>query len=212
MVDKPTGYMWTEAGIATMTYLWNLNGANMSMYGDPEPGDVFTEAHLGIWNGRHGGLRRWKRLHGRSYVGANGIVDTAPTGFVWTEEGLQTMAYLWALNGANMSMYGDPEPGDVFTEAHLGIWNGATVAFGGGSDSMADLTPGGGTALALYVGPAGIVQWSNLSDMPEAVNVTVNPASPGPGDALTCTYEYSDPQGDADVSRAMVRQQRLHRR
>ena len=210
VVDKPTGYMWTEAGIATMTYLWNLNGANMSMYGDPEPGDVFTEAHLGIWNGATvafgGGNDSMEDLlpgGGTAlalYVGANGIVDIAPTGFVWTEEGLQTMAYLWAMNGANMSMYGDPESGDVFTEAHLGIWNGATVAFGGGSDSMADLTPGGGTALALYVGPAGIVQWSNLSDMPEAVNVTVNPASPGPDDTLTCTYEYSDPQGDADAS------------
>ncbi|RJV02762.1 MAG: hypothetical protein DWC11_00325, partial [Candidatus Poseidoniales archaeon] len=134
------------------------------------------------------------------YVGATGIVDVAPTGFVWTEEGLQTMAYLWAMNGANMSMYGDPEPGDVFTEAHLGIWNGATVAFGGGSDAMQDLVPGGGTALAMYVGAGGIVQWSNLSAMPVATNVSVTPASPGVDDALACVYEYTDPQGDVDAS------------
>ena len=208
--DKPTGYMWTEVGIGTMTYLWALNGANMSMYGDPEPGDVFTEAHLGIWNGATvafgGGNDSMEDLlpgGGTAlalYVGATGIVDVAPTGFVWTEEGLQTMAYLWAMNGANMSMYGDPEPGDVFTEAHLGIWNGATVAFGGGSDAMQDLVPGGGTALAMYVGAGGIVQWSNLSAMPVATNVSVTPASPGVDDALACVYEYTDPQGDVDAS------------
>jgi hypothetical protein len=110
------------------------------------------------------------------------------------------MATLWAMNGANMSMYGDPVEGDVFTEAHLGIWNGATVAFGGGNDAMADLVPGGGTALALYVGPGGIVQWSNLSAMPVATNVSVVPVSPDVDDGLTCTYEYTDPQGDDDVS------------
>ena len=210
VVDKPTGYIWTEVGIATMSYLWALNGANMSMYGDPVAGDVFTEAHLNIWNGATvafgGGNDSMEDLlpgGGTAlalYVGTTGIVDVAPTGFVWTEEGLLTMAYLWALNGANMSMYGDPVAGDVFTEAHLNIWNGATVAFGGGNDAMADLVPGGGTALAMYVGAGGIVQWSNLSTMPMVTNVTVTPASPGVDDDLACMYDFVDPQGDADAS------------
>ncbi|DAC10148.1 MAG TPA: hypothetical protein HA276_02620, partial [Candidatus Poseidoniaceae archaeon] len=78
--------------------------------------------------------------------------------------------------------------------------NGATVAFGGGSDAMQDLVPGGGTALAMYVGAEGIVQWSNLSAMPVATNVSVTPASPGVDDALTCMYDFVDPQGDADAS------------
>jgi hypothetical protein len=205
-----SGFVWSETGIATMAYLGSTMGSNMSVYYDPSPGDEFNATHLAIWNSATvafgGGNDSFEDLlpGGGSamamYIGPGGIVVDKPTGYMWTEAGIATMTYLWNLNGANMSMYGDPEPGDVFTEAHLGIWNGATVAFGGGSDAMADLTPGGGTALALYVGPAGIVQWSNLSDMPEAVNVTVNPTSPGPDDTLTCTYEYSDPQSDADAS------------
>lgn len=205
-----SGYVWTEGGIATMTYLGSTMGSNMSVYYDPTPGDEFNATHLAIWNSATtafgGGNDSYADLlpGGASamamYIGTGGIVEDKPTGYIWTEPGIATMAYLWALNGANMSMYGDPSPGDVFTEPHLGIWNGATVAFGGGNDAMADLVPGGGTALALYVGPGGIVQWSNLSAMPVATNVSVVPVSPDVDDGLTCTYEYTDPQGDDDVS------------
>ena len=205
-----SGYVWSEGGIATMAYLGSTMGSNMSVYYDPAPGDEFNATHLAIWNSATvafgGGNDSFEDLlpGGGSamalYLGPGGIVVDKPTGYIWTEVGIATMSYLWALNGANMSMYGDPVAGDVFTEAHLNIWNGATVAFGGGNDAMADLVPGGGTALAMYVGAGGIVQWSNLSTMPMVTNVTVTPASPGVDDDLACMYDFVDPQGDADAS------------
>ena len=207
---KPTGYVWTAVGLATMEYLFSLNNANMSLYGYPSEGDVFTNEHLGVWNaatvGFGGGNDSFESLlpGGNSsmalYIGEGGIVAIAPTGFVWTEEGLSTMAYLFAMNNANMSLYGYPSEGDVFTNEHLGVWNAATVGFGGGNDSMTDLVPGGGSALAMYIGAGGIVLWSNLSDMPTAANVSITPSAPTASDELTCTYDYSDPQDDADDS------------
>jgi len=207
---KPTGYVWTAVGLVTMEYLFSLNNANMSLYGYPSEGDVFTNEHLGVWNaatvGFGGGNDSFESLlpGGNSsmalYIGEGGIVAIAPTGFVWTEEGLSTMAYLFAMNNANMSLYGYPSEGDVFTNEHLGVWNAATVGFGGGNDSMTDLVPGGGSALAMYIGAGGIVLWSNLSDMPTAANVSINPTEPTASDVLTCPYDYSDPQGDADAS------------
>ena len=207
---KPTGYVWTAVGLATMEYLFSLNNANMSLYGYPSEGDVFTNEHLGVWNaatvGFGGGNDSFEALlpGGNSsmalYIGEGGIVAIAPTGYVWTEEGLSTMEYLFALNNANMSMYGYPSEGDVFTEEHLGVWNAATVGFGGGNDSMGDLLPGGGSAMALYIGAEGIVLWSNLSEIPSVANVSIAPAAPTASDVLTCTYDFSDPQGDADAS------------
>ncbi|GIR07868.1 MAG: hypothetical protein CM15mP18_1970 [Methanobacteriota archaeon] len=41
---------------------------------------------------------------------------------------------------------------DVFTGPFWHLEPGHRGPFGGGNDSMADLLPGGGTALALYVG------------------------------------------------------------
>jgi len=99
-----------------------------------------------------------------------------------------------------MSMYGDPVAGDVFTEEHLGIWNAATVAFGGGTDAMEDLVPGGTSAMALYIGAGGIVLWSNLTEMPHVTNVSVAPAAPTADDVPSCTWDFTDPQGDADAS------------
>lgn len=209
-IGNHSGYVWSEGGIATMAYLGSTMGSNMSVYYDPAPGDEFNATHLAIWNSATvafgGGNDSFDDLlpGGGSamalYLGPGGIVVDKPTGYIWTEVGIATMSYLWALNGANMSMYGNPVAGDVFTEAHLNIWNGATVAFGGGSDAMADLVPGGGTALTMYVGAGGIVQWSNLSTMPMVTNVTVTPASPGVDDDLACMYDFVDPQGDADAS------------
>ena len=129
-----SGFVWSEAGIATMAYLGSTMGSNMSVYYDPTPGDEFNATHLAIWNSATvafgGGNDSFEDLlpGGDSamamYIGPGGIVVDKPTGYMWTEAGIATMTYLWNLNGANMSMYGDPEPGDVFTEAHLGIWNG----------------------------------------------------------------------------------------
>ena len=206
---KPTGYIWTAAGIQTMEILGGNLGSNMSVYGDPSPGDVFTGEHLAIWNAATvsfgGGNDTFEQLlpGGESamlaFIGMNGFVEIAPTGFVWTEDGIATMEGLGASLGANMSVYGNPSDGDVFTQEHLGIWNGATIGFGGGNDSMSDLAPNGQSALAAFL-LTPIVLWSNLSEMPTATNVTVTPSTPTTSDSLSCVYDYLDPQGDADAS------------
>jgi hypothetical protein len=36
--------------------------------------------------------------------------------------------------------------------------------------------------------------------MPVVSNVTINPSTPTTSDALSCTYDYLDPQDDADAS------------
>lgn len=205
-----SGFVWSEAGIATMTYLVSTMNTNMSVYFDPSAGDEFNGTHLALWNSATtefgGGNDTYEDLlpgGGTAmamFVGPGGIVEHKPTGYVWTAVGLVTMEYLFSLNNANMSLYGYPSEGDVFTNEHLGIWNAATVGFGGGNDSMTDLVPGGGSALAMYIGAGGIVLWSNLSDMPTAANVSINPTEPTASDVLTCPYDYSDPQGDADAS------------
>ena len=206
---KPTGYIWTATGIETMTILGANLGSNMSVYGDPAPGDVFTGGHLAIWNAATvsfgGGNDTFEHLlpGGASamlaFIGMNGFVEIAPTGFVWTEDGIGTMTLLGANLGSNMSVYGYPSDGDVFTQEHLGIWNGATVGFGGGNDTMSALAPNGQSALAAFL-LTPIVLWSNLTDMPMVANVTINPSEPTTSDALSCTYDYLDPQGDDDVS------------
>ena len=206
---KPTGYIWTATGIETMTILGANLGSNMSVYGDPAPGDVFTGGHLAIWNAATvsfgGGNDTFEHLlpGGASamlaFIGMNGFVEIAPTGFVWTEDGIGTMTLLGANLGSNMSVYGYPSDGDVFTQEHLGIWNGATVGFGGGNDTMSALAPNGQSALAAFL-LTPIVLWSNLTDMPIVANVTINPSEPTTSDALSCTYDYLDPQGDDDVS------------
>ena len=206
---KPTGYIWTATGIETMTILGANLGSNMSVYGDPIPGDVFTGGHLAIWNAATvsfgGGNDTFEHLlpGGASamlaFIGMNGFVEIAPTGFVWTEDGIGTMTILGANLGSNMSVYGYPSDGDVFTQEHLGIWNGATVGFGGGNDTMTSLAPNGQSALAAFL-LTPIVLWSNLTDMPVVSNVTINPNTPTTSDALSCTYDYLDPQDDADVS------------
>ena len=206
---KPTGYIWTATGIETMTILGANLGSNMSVYGDPIPGDVLTGGHLAIWNAATvsfgGGNDTFEHLlpGGASamlaFIGMNGFVEIAPTGFVWTEDGIGTMTILGANLGSNMSVYGYPSDGDVFTQEHLGIWNGATVGFGGGNDTMTSLAPNGQSALAAFL-LTPIVLWSNLTDMPVVSNVTINPSTPTTSDALSCTYDYLDPQDDADVS------------
>ncbi|MDP6195730.1 MAG: hypothetical protein QF880_08465, partial [Candidatus Poseidonia sp.] len=125
-----SGFVWTQAGIDTMASLGaSTFNANMSVYGDPVAGDEFTEQHLGIWNGfaasfPGGGNDSFEDLlpGGGSPFAIympNGIVAHQPTGFLWTQAGIDTMASLGASTfNANMSVYGDPVAGDVFTEDH----------------------------------------------------------------------------------------------
>ncbi|MDG1552241.1 MAG: hypothetical protein P8Q87_01810, partial [Candidatus Poseidonia sp.] len=86
--------------------------------------------------------------------------DGNHTGFVWTQPGIDTMAYLGATTfNANMSVFGDPLAGDEFTEQHLAIWNGFGATFpGGGNDSIESLLQGGNSPFSIYM-PAGIVDY-----------------------------------------------------
>ena len=213
---KPTGFLWTQAGIDTMAYLGATTfNANMSVYGDPVAGDVFTEEHLAVWNGfgamfPGGGNDSFADLlpGGGSPFAVympSGIVEHAPTGYLWSHPGVPTMEYLGSSTfGANMSVYGDPAPGDVFTADHLAVWNGFTLALGGGNDTFDSLLPGGDSPFAVYM-PTGIViteaEWTNQT--PVIQNATINSTATEDGSGNTTysvDYLFIDAQGDNDTS------------
>ena len=214
-----TGFVWTQAGIDTMAYLGaSTFNANMSVYGNPVAGDEFTQQHLGIWNGFAAGFPGGGNDTIESLLpGGNspfaiympsGIVEHAPTGYLWSHPGVPTMAYLGSSTfGANMSVFGDPAPGDVFTADHLAVWNGFTATVGGGNDTFASLLPGGDSPFAVYM-PAGIViteaEWTNQT--PSVVNLTISssPTDDGSGNTTyEAVYEFVDAQGDNDSSTVM---------
>ena len=210
---KPTGYLWTQAGIDTMAYLGSSTfNTNMSVFGDPSEGDVFTAQHLAVWNGfaasfPGGGSDAYEDLlpSGGSPFAIympQGIVEHAPTGYFWSHPGVPTMAYLGSTTfGANMSVFADPAPGDVFTAQHLAVWNGFTLQMGGGNDTIADLLPGGGSPFSAYM-PSGIVmteaEWANQTPMVSNVTVEVNETANT--SVFSCGYIFHDAQGDSDIS------------
>ena len=210
---KPTGFLWTQAGIDTMAYLGaSTFNTNMSVFGDPSNGDVFTAQHLAVWNGfaaafPGGGTDTYEDLlpSGGSPFAIympQGIVEHAPTGYFWSHPGVPTMAYLGSSTfGANMSVFANPAPGDVFTAQHLAVWNGFTLQMGGGNDTIADLLPGGASPFAIYM-PSGIViteaEWTNQT--PSVSNVTVEVNGTTNTTMFSCGYIFSDAQGDSDNS------------
>lgn len=210
---KPTGYLWTQSGIDTMAYLGATTfNTNMSVFGDPVAGDVFTEQHLAVWNGFGGMFPGGGNdsiadlLPGGAspfavYMPA-GIVEDAPTGYLWSHPGVPTMSYLGSTTfGANMSVYGDPAPGDVFTEAHLAVWNGFTLAMGGGNDTIESLLPGGNSPFSIYM-PTGIVitqlEWDNQT--PSVSNVTLSVDNSTEPSVYSFNYVFSDAQNGTDNS------------
>ena len=133
------------------------------------------------------------------------VVEHAPTGYLWSHPGVPTMEYLGSSTfGANMSVYGDPAPGDVFTADHLAVWNSFTLALGGGNDTFDSLLPGGDSPFAVYM-PTGIViteaEWINQT--PIIQNATINSTATEDGSGNT-TYSvdclFIDAQGDNDTS------------
>ncbi len=210
---KPTGFLWTQAGIDTMAYLGATTfNANMSVYGDPVAGDVFTEQHLVVWNGfgamfpGGGNDTIADLLPGGASPFAiympSGIVEHAPTGFFWSHPGVPTMSYLGSTTfGANMSVFGDPSPGDVFTEDHLAVWNGFTAAVGGGNDTIESLLPGGDSPFAVYM-PSGIVitedEWTNQT--PSVVNASITMDDTSETPEYSATYLFMDNQNGTDNS------------
>jgi len=210
---KPTGFLWTQAGIDTMAYLGATTfNSNMSVFGDPVAGDVFTEQHLAVWNGfgamfpGGGNDTIADLLPGGGSPFAiympNGIVEHAPTGFFWSHPGVPTMSYLGSTTfGANMSVFGDPSPGDVFTEDHLAVWNGFTASMGGGNDTHESLLPGGDSPFAIYM-PSGIVitedEWANQTPWVTNVSITVHESSETP--EYSVNYLFMDDQNGTDNS------------
>jgi hypothetical protein len=131
-----------------------------------------------------------------------GILGHAPTGYIWTQVGIETMADLGESTfNQNMSVYDDPIAGDVFTNGNLAVWNGFTATFpGGGNDTFDGLLPGGNSPFAVFM-PAGIVitsiEW--LNQTPIVSNVTITDTS-GNGTTFSCDYVFDDGQGDNDTS------------
>jgi hypothetical protein len=210
---KPTGFLWTQAGIDTMAYLGATTfNSNMSVFGDPVAGDVFTEQHLAVWNGfgamfpGGGNDTIADLLPGGASPFAiympNGIVEHAPTGFLWSHPGVPTMSYLGSTTfGANMSVFGDPSPGDVFTEDHLAVWNGFTASMGGGNDTHQSLLPGGDSPFAIYM-PSGIVitedEWANQT--PWVTNVSISVDESSESTEYSVNYLFMDNQNGTDNS------------
>ena len=208
----PTGFLWTEAGIASMEILGASAGQNMSIYGYPEAGDVFTNQHLAVWNGftasyPNGGNDTFENLlaGGASpfaFYFPQGVVDRAPTGYLWSHSGIGTMSfYATTYFASNMSVYGNPSPGDVFTEEHLGIWNGfaATTSPTEGNDTFEDLSQDGN---ATYNIPTGIIwtvdHWND--NLPTVTNVTVVEDDSANSTTYLCQYVFTDSQNDSDNS------------
>lgn len=210
---QPTGYLWTQSGIDTMAYLGSTTfNTNMSVFGDPVAGDVFTQQHLAVWNGfgamfpGGGNDSIADLLPGGASPFAiympYGIVEDAPTGYLWSHPGVPTMSYLGSTTfGANMSVYGDPNPGDVFTNAHLAVWNGFTLALGGGNDTIESLLPGGNSPFSIYM-PTGIVitqlEWDNQT--PSVSNVTLVIDNMTEPSIYSFNYTFLDAQNGTDNS------------
>ena len=200
---KPSGYIWTEAGVNQMAVYATFFGQNMSIYGDPVAGDVFTSGHLGIWNGFGGGNDTFEDLvpgGGSTFNIPAGMITYAPTGFVWSHSGVATMTYYaTTFFGTNMSVYDDPAPGDVFRQKDLDIWNGYGATMGAGNDTFEQLVPGGN---ATFNVPAGIVmtafEWTNQT--PSVSNVSILNATDNGTTTYTCDYTFNDAQGDNDTS------------
>jgi hypothetical protein len=210
---QPTGYLWTQSGIDTMAYLGSTTfNTNMSVFGDPVAGDVFTQQHLAVWNGfgamfpGGGNDSIADLLPGGASPFAiympYGIVEDAPTGYLWSHPGVPTMSNLGSTTfGANMSVYGDPNPGDVFTNAHLAVWNGFTLALGGGNDTIESLLPGGNSPFSIYM-PTGIVitqlEWDNQT--PSVSNVTLVIDNMTEPSIYSFNYTFLDAQNGTDNS------------
>lgn len=200
---KPTGYVWTEEGVAQMAVYATFFGQNMSVYGYPSAGDVFTDVHLGIWNGFGGGNDTFEDLVPGGTSTFNipaGMITHAPTGYVWSHSGVATMAYYGSTYfGTNMSVYDDPSPGDTFRQKDLAIWNGYGATLGAGNDTFEQLLPVGN---ATFNVPAGMLmttfEWTNQT--PVATNVSHANLTEGDVTTFTCDYVFTDNQGDNDTS------------
>jgi hypothetical protein len=204
----PTGYIWLQSGIDIVTFYGETYfSQNMSIYGYPSAGDVFTENNLAIWNGFGAGVGAGNDSFDDLLAGGPapfnipaGIVGFAPTGYNWLQSGIDIVTfYGFTYFSQNMSVYDYPSAGDVFTENNLAVWNGFGAGVGAGNDTFVDLLAGGAAPFNI---PAGIIMSTVelVNQTPVVTNVSIvfdNATTPF---TYSCDYVFVDAQNGTDNS------------
>ena len=204
----PTGYVWLQSGIDIVTFYGDTYfSQNMSIYGYPAAGDVFTESNLAIWNGFGAGVGAGNDTFDDLLAGGiapfnipAGIVGFAPTGYNWLQSGIDIVTFYGdTYFSQNMSVYDYPSAGDVFTESNLAVWNGFGAGVGAGNDTFGDLLAGGAAPFNI---PAGIVITTAelVNQTPSVTNVSIVLDNTTTYSTYSCNYDFVDAQNGTDNS------------
>jgi len=204
----PTGYVWLQSGIDIVTFYGDTYfSQNMSIYGYPAAGDVFTESNLAIWNGFGAGVGAGNDTFDDLLAGGiapfnipAGIVGFAPTGYNWLQSGIDIVTFYGdTYFSQNMSVYDYPSAGDVFTESNLAVWNGFGAGVGAGNDTFDDLLTGGAAPFNI---PAGIIITTAelVNQTPSVTNVSIVLDNTTTYSTYSCNYDFVDAQNGTDNS------------
>ena len=204
----PTGYVWLQSGIDIVTFYGDTYfSQNMSIYGYPAAGDVFTESNLAIWNGFGAGVGAGNDTFDDLLAGGiapfnipAGIVGFAPTGYNWLQSGIDIVTFYGdTYFSQNMSVYDHPSAGDIFTENNLAVWNGFGAGVGAGNDTFGDLLAGGAAPFNI---PAGIVITTAelVNQTPSVTNVSIVLDNTTTYSTYSCNYDFVDAQNGTDNS------------
>ena len=204
----PTGYVWLQSGIDIVTFYGDTYfSQNMSIYGYPAAGDVFTESNLAIWNGFGAGVGAGNDTFDDLLAGGiapfnipAGIVGFAPTGYNWLQSGIDIVTFYGdTYFSQNMSVYDYPSAGDVFTESNLAVWNGFGAGVGAGNDTFGDLLAGGAAPFNI---PAGIIITTAelVNQTPSVTNVSIVLDNTTTYSTYSCNYDFADAQNGTDNS------------
>jgi len=204
----PTGYVWLQSGIDIVTFYGDTYfSQNMSIYGYPAAGDVFTESNLAIWNGFGAGVGAGNDTFDDLLAGGiapfnipAGIVGFAPTGYNWLQSGIDIVTFYGdTYFSQNMSVYDYPSAGDIFTENNLAVWNGFGAGVGAGNDTFGDLLAGGAAPFNI---PAGIVITTAelVNQTPSVTNVSIVLDNTTTYSTYSCNYDFVDAQNGTDNS------------
>ena len=204
----PTGYVWLQSGIDIVTFYGDTYfSQNMSIYGYPAAGDVFTESNLAIWNGFGAGVGAGNDTFDDLLAGGiapfnipAGIVGFAPTGYNWLQSGIDIVTFYGdTYFSQNMSVYDYPSAGDVFTESNLAVWNGFGAGVGAGNDTFDDLLTEGAAPFNI---PAGIIITTAelVNQTPSVTNVSIVLDNTTTYSTYSCNYDFVDAQNGTDNS------------
>ena len=204
----PTGYVWLQSGIDIVTFYGDTYfSQNMSIYGYPAAGDVFTESNLAIWNGFGAGVGAGNDTFDDLLAGGiapfnipAGIVGFAPTGYNWLQSGIDIVTFYGdTYFSQNMSVYDYPSAGDVFTESNLAVWNGFGAGVGAGNDTFDDLLTEGAAPFNI---PAGIIITTAelVNQTPSVTNVSIGIDNSTTYSIYSCNYVFVDAQNGTDNS------------